>query len=62
MDLFVPPTGAAVWWLTSRNLARTLQRSKISATTRTRQQREFWIILTLAYLLMFGITMYGQFS
>jgi hypothetical protein len=62
LDVFVPPIGAAVWWLMSRGLAGALQGGKTSATTKTRQKWEFWIILALAYLLMFGITIYGQFS
>lgn len=62
LDVFVPPVGAVVWWLMSRGLAAGIQGGKASSTTKTRQKWEFWIILALAYLLMFGITIYGQFS
>ena len=62
LDVFVPPIGAAVWWLMSRGLAGALQGGNTSATTKKRQKWEFWIILAVAYLLMFGITIYGQFS
>ncbi len=62
LDLVVPPVGAVVWWLMSRGLAGVLQGGKTSQTTKTRQKWEFWIILALSYLLMFGITIYGQFS
>ena len=62
LDLLVPPVGAAVWWLMARGWAGAVQGGKTSATTKTRQKWEFWVILAIAYLLMFGITIYGQFN
>jgi hypothetical protein len=59
MDLFIPPLGAAVWAFLVRGWAMTVQGGEVSELTRQRQKKEFWIILIVAYLLMFGITIYG---
>lgn len=58
-DVIIPPVGAVLWWMMSRGWARSVQRGEISEQTRRRQKTEFWVILCLAYLLMFGITLYG---
>ncbi len=60
LDLLVPPIGTAVWWLMARGWASIVQGGNTSETTQKRQKWETWIILILAYVLMFGITIYGQ--
>jgi hypothetical protein len=59
LDLFVPPIGAVVWWLCSRGWALTIQGSAVSEQTRKREKRGAIILLAIAYLLMFGITIYA---
>jgi hypothetical protein len=62
LDLLVPPIGTCIWWLMSRGWAGFVQGGAISENTRKRQKREFWSILIAAYLLMFGITIYGYLT
>jgi hypothetical protein len=59
LDLVVPPVGAAIWWLMARGWAGAVQGNTLSQRTKVRQKWEFWILLFVAYLLMFGITAYG---
>lgn len=61
-DVLVPPIGTTIWWLMSRGWVSTVQRGEVSETTKKRQKAEFWIILIVVYILMFGITIYGQFT
>jgi len=61
LDIFVPPAGALVWWLMSRGWATAVQGSEVSETTRKRQWRLALVLLVVVYILMFGITIYGQF-
>jgi hypothetical protein len=62
LDLLVPPIGTCIWWLMSRGWAGLVQGGTVSDKTKKRQKWEFLIILVLAYLLMFGITLYGYLS
>ena len=59
LDILVPPIGTCVWWLMAHGWAGLVQLGRPSETTRKRQKWEFWTILTAAYVLMFGITLYG---
>jgi len=61
LDLFLPPVGTMVWWFMARGWAGVVQGGKTTETTKQRQKYEFWIILSAAYLLMFGITAYAYF-
>ena len=62
LDLRLPPIGTCIWWLMSRGWAGLAQGGTVSARTKKRQKWEFWSILAVAYLLMFGITLYGYLS
>jgi hypothetical protein len=62
LDLLVPPIGTCIWWLMSRGWAGLVQGGTISGRTKKRQKWEFWVVLAGAYLLMFGITLYGYLS
>jgi len=59
LDLIVPPAGAGVWWLMARGWAQAVQGGSASEETKARQRVEFWAVLGLAYLVMFGFTLYG---
>jgi hypothetical protein len=59
LDIIVPPIGTFLWLLKARGWAGVVQLGKPSETTKKRQKWEFWIILTAAYVIMFGITAYG---
>jgi len=61
LDIFVPPAGTLVWWLMSRVWASAVQGGEVSQTTRKRQKRLAVGLLVAVYVLMFGITIYGQF-
>ena len=61
IDLIGPPVGAAIWWFLSRSWALTVQGASISKLTRRRQMRGFWLVLSMSYLLMISITIYGYF-
>jgi len=58
LDLIVPPIGAILWRFMSGGWAIGVQGGKVSEDTRRRQWFEFWVLLCLAYLLMFGLTIY----
>jgi hypothetical protein len=60
LDLFVPPLGTLVWLLMARGWATIVQGGAVTETTRRRQRTQLWIVLVAAYVLMFGITIYGQ--
>ena len=59
LDLLAPPIIAGAWWLMSGGLAGIIQGGSISAETKARQIREFWILLILIYLIAFGVTIYA---
>jgi hypothetical protein len=59
LDVLVPPIGTCIWWLMARGWAGIVQLGSPSDSTRKRQKWEFFVILVTAYLLMFGITVYG---
>ena len=61
-DTIIPPIGAAVWWMMSRGWAGTVQGGAVSDETKRRQKAEFFVLLVVAYVLMFSITVYGYFS
>jgi hypothetical protein len=44
--------------LSSRGWARSIQGEEISEATRFRQNKGFWIVLGMLYLIMFGGTAY----
>jgi hypothetical protein len=62
LDIVGPPIGTCIWWLIARGWAGAVQGQSVSRTTRKRQKWEFWVILVVAYLLMFGITLYGYLT
>ena len=43
----------------ARGWAEIVQGGNVSEATQKRQKWEFWLVLIAAYLLMFGITIYG---
>ncbi len=61
LDLLVPPVGTLVWWRMSRRWATLVQGGVVSETTRKRQKKVALVLLAIVYVLMFSITIYGQF-
>jgi hypothetical protein len=59
LDIVIPPIGTCMWWLMARGWAGFVQLGRVSDTTQKRQRWEFWVILAAAYVIMFGITIYG---
>jgi hypothetical protein len=61
VDLIVPPVGAILWrWMTGGwPGARDVDASE---ETRRRKSTEFWVVLLLGYVLMFGISFYLWFA
>jgi hypothetical protein len=53
MLIFVlgPPIMAGLFWLKARGWARTVQGETVSETTKRRQKIEFWVVLSLGYLI-----------
>jgi hypothetical protein len=62
LDLVAPPVGACLWWLFSRGNALTLQGGNVSERTKKREKIGFFVVLALAYLIMFGGTTYLHFA
>jgi hypothetical protein len=60
--LLGPPIMSAFWWLASRNFGRIVQGGSVSARTKQRQKKEFWVLLVGLYLLGFGIILYAAFA
>jgi hypothetical protein len=58
LDLFAPPIITALWWLKSRDWAEVVHRGDISETTKHRQNKGFWIVLGVLYLIAFAVTAY----
>lgn len=61
LDAIAPPVLASLWWLFSRGTATVFQGGSVSGRTRRRQRVGFFVVLALAYLLMFGGTTYLHF-
>jgi hypothetical protein len=59
LDLVAPPIIAGIWWVMSRGWAGAVQGGSTSENTKQRQAKEFWVVLTLLYLMAFGVTMYA---
>jgi hypothetical protein len=59
LDLFIPPIGAVLWRFMAGGWAAGVQGGKASEETRKRQWLEFWVLLGLAYAVMFGFTVYA---
>jgi len=62
VDLLVPPIGACVWWVMARGWGITVQSRDVTDDTKKRQKLEFWLVLGIVSVLMFGITIYGYFT
>jgi hypothetical protein len=62
LDLIAPPVLATLWWFFSRGTATVLQGGSVSQRTKRREKIGFLVVLTLAYLLMFGGTAYLHFA
>jgi hypothetical protein len=61
-DLIVPPIIAVLWRITAGGWAMGVQRGDVSEKTRQRQWTEFWAILVLTFLVLFGFTIYSWLS
>jgi hypothetical protein len=61
LDIVAPPVGALLWWFQSRGWAGLVHGGEPSETTKFRQNRGFWIVLGVLYLIMFGATAYYNF-
>ena len=59
LDVLIPPIGTCVWWLMARGWAGLVQLGQVSDKTKRRQRIEFLSILVAAYIVMFGVTLYG---
>jgi hypothetical protein len=59
VDFVAPPIVAGVFWLMARGWAGSIQLGKVTERSKQRQGLEFWAVLGLGYLLMFGVTIYG---
>lgn len=57
-DIFLPPVVAGFWWLMAGGWAIGVQGGKVSKDTKSRQRAEFWGLLCLAYVILFGFTLY----
>jgi hypothetical protein len=62
LDILVPPIGTCLWWLMARGWAASVQGGNVSETTKKREKWGFWLVLSAAYLLMFGITIYAYLT
>ena len=62
LDLVAPPIGASLWWLYSRGFAGLAYRGDVSETIKKRQNKLFFVVLALLYLVMFGVTLYGHLT
>lgn len=61
VDAIAPPIVAAVGWLLMRGWAGVVEGGNVRESTKLRQSKEFWALLILFYLLMFGGTIYYNF-
>jgi hypothetical protein len=53
---------AALWWIVSRGWATTVQGGVVSERTKRRQKIEFWAVLILMYLVVFGMFLYARLT
>src|SRR4051812_2145049 len=53
-----PPIMAGLFWLKARGWAHTVQGESVSETTKRRQKLEFWVLLSLAYLMALACVAY----
>jgi hypothetical protein len=58
--LVVPPIMAGLWWLGSRGWANVVQGGNVSDRTKRRQKWEFWVALTLFYVIVGGFALYAH--
>jgi hypothetical protein len=61
VDLIAPPVGALLWRLMARGWAGA-RAEDASEEARRRRSNEFWVVLILGYVLMFGISLYMWFA
>jgi hypothetical protein len=61
VDLIAPPVGALLWRFMTRGWAGA-RAVDASEETRRRNSNEFWMVLILGYVLMFGISLYLWFA
>jgi hypothetical protein len=59
LDLILPPIGTVLWRFMAGGWAASVQGGKASRETRKRQWFEFWVLLGLAYAMMFSFTIYA---
>ena len=59
--LLTPPVITALWWLMSRGFASGVQGGDVTERTKKRQKIEFWVLLTVMYLIAFGMAVYAWF-
>ena len=62
LDLVAPPIGASLWWIMSRGWGNAVQGGQVSTRTKNRQKVGFFVLLVLAYIIMFGITVHHHFA
>jgi len=60
--LVFPPIMAALVWLGSRRWANVVQGGNVSDRTKRRQKWEFWVVLTLMYIIVLGFALYAHFG
>lgn len=61
LDLIAPPVLTLLWWLQSRGWAGVVQGGEPSQMTKLRQDRGFWLVLGILYLIMIAATTYYNF-
>jgi hypothetical protein len=59
LDVVVPPIGGLLWRFLAGGWATAVQGDKISEETRRRQWLEFRVLVVMAYVIMFGFTIYA---
>jgi hypothetical protein len=62
LDLFAPPIVACIWWLFSHGTATVFQGGRVSERTKGWFSKGFFVVLGLAYVVMFGLTTYLHFA
>lgn len=61
LDAIAPPILTVIWLGLSRGWAGIVQGGNVSEMTKDRQHVEFWIVLSVLYVIMFGVTLYHHF-
>ena len=59
VDIIVPPVGALLWRFMAGGWASGVVGGNAGDQVKRRQWFEFWVLLCLGYLLMFGFTVYA---